>query len=299
MRITTTLLLISAALLAAAPSRADDVCSQEEHRAADAGLAKAQAAEKAGDLPGALRFANSSDVRNCGDYKVAQALVTRVAGRLGKDAEAAGKLAAAFDYFEQGALHDDARRVGLKQLAADPKNRDLASNLKGFMQRNGFADGVRAIQEHARGQADRLLAEEAKTHAVRTPRRDLLGEARDWLRIAGDEPAASVAARAVKRGDEYAALDYAFALEQALAYYGFADREDKEPAVRAKARAQADKLAGGNDWATAAELYEIAGDDKRANELRRKRAADAATSEKSRQEQFRKEQDDLEKELDL
>jgi hypothetical protein len=299
MRTTTTLLLISAAVLVAAPLRADDVCSQEERRTADAGLARAQAAEKAGDLPGALRLANSNDVRNCGDYKVAQSLVTRVAGRLGKDAEAAGKLAAAFDYFEQGALHDDARRVGMKQLTADPKNRQLASNLLGFMQRHEFADSVRVLQDHARDQAERLLAEEAKTHAVRSPRRELLDEARDWLRVAGDEPAASVAARAVKRGDEYAALDYAYALQQALAYYSFAGRADKEPSVRTKARGLADKLAGGKDWATAAELYEIAGDSKRARELRASREADAATAEKNRQEQFKKEQDDLEKELDL
>lgn len=295
----TTILLLTAALLVAAPLRADDVCSPEERRAGDAVLARAQAAEKAGDLAGALRLSTSREVRDCGDYAAAKALAARAAGRLGKDAEAAGKLAAAFDYFEQGELFDDARRVALKQLAAEPTNRDLAAQKLSFMQRHEFADGVRAVQDQARRQADRLLGAEAKTHAVRTPQRDLLDEARDWLRLAGDDVAAPVMARAVQRGDEYAALDYAFALDQALAYYGFAGREDKQPAVRAKARGLADKLAGGKDWAAAAELYEIAGDSKRASELRASRAADAAATEKDRQEQFKKEQDELEKELDL
>lgn len=299
MRTTTTTLLMAAALLVAAPLRADDVCSREEHRAGDAALARAQAAEKAGDLAGALRLATGPEVRFCGDAKAAKALSVRVAGQLGRHAESGGKLAAAFGYFEQGALFDDARRVGLKQLAAEPANRKLAAEKLDFMQRHEFADGVSAVQVQSRQQAERLLAEEAKTHAVRKPRRDLLDEARDWLRLGGDEGAATVVARAVKRGDEYAALDYAFALEQALAYYDFAGRKDKEPAVRVKARALADKLAGGKDWATAAELYEIAGDSKRAEQLRAIREADAETAEKNRQKEFKKEQDDLEKELDL
>lgn len=299
MRTTTTTLLLAAALLVAAPVRADDVCSPEERRAGDAALARAQAAEKAGDLAGALRLSTSRELRDCGDDKAGKALTARVAGQLGRSAESGGKLAAAFGYFEQGELFDDARRVALKQLAAEPTNRDLAAQKLSFMQRHEFADGVRAVQDQARRQADRLLAEETKTHALRTPHRDLLDEARDWLRLAGDDVAAPVMARAVQRGDEYAALDYAFALDQALAYYGFAGREDKQPAVRAKARGLADKLAGGKDWAAAAELYEIAGDSKRASELRASRAADAATTEKNRQEQFKKEQDELEKELDL
>lgn len=299
MRTTVTTLLIAAAVLMAAPLRADDVCSPEERRAGNAALARAQATEKAGDLAGALRLATSSEVRYCGDYNAAKALATRAAGQLGRNAESGGKLAAAFGYFEQGELFDEARRVGLKQVAAEPANRELAAEKLAFMQRHEFADGVGAVQAHARQQAERLLAEEAKTHGVRKPRRDLLEEARDWLRLGGDAAAATVVARAVKRGDEYAALDYAYALEQALHYYSFADRADKEPAVRAKARGLAGKLAGGKDWATAAELYEIAGEGERAQELRASREADAATAEKNRQEKFKKEQDDLEKELDL
>lgn len=299
MRLTAIALLCFTGILVTGLARADGGCSPQERRMGDDGLAQAQAAEKAGNLAGALRLATTYGLQGCGDRELGKTVVTRVSRQLGSAAEADGKFAAAFDYFSNAGLYDDAKRVGLKQLAAQPADRDLADNLLGFMRNHEFADGVRAVQDHARGQAERLLAEEAKTHAVRTPQRELLDEARDWLRLAGDDTAAPVTARALERGEQYAKLDYAFALQQSLVYFEFAGRKDRQSAVQARARTLADKLAGGNDWAAAADLYEVAGDHKRAAELRAQRAAGAEAVEQKRQEQFKKEQDDLEKELDL
>jgi len=290
--------LFALALLVASPLRADDVCSAEEHRKADAVMARAQAAESAGDLETALKLVNSNEVRGCGDGKTATALNRRVSAQLGKQAEAAGELPAAFDFFRQGGWLDDAQRVGLKRLAAAPGDFGLAYGLMEFMQQNGLEEGAGQIRDHSRQQAQKLLAEEEGAFSVRTPRLDLLEQARDWLKLAGDS-VAPVKERALKRADAYLALDYAFALRQAIAYSEMAEREDKIEEARAKARRLADGLAGGDNWAAAVELYEVAGDQDRAAELTSQREASAADKEKIRREEFQKEQDELEKELDI
>jgi hypothetical protein len=69
--------------------------------------------------------------------------------------------------------------------------------------------------------------------------------------------------------------------------------------VRAKARGLADQLADGDNWTAAVDLYLIAEDTERAEQLEARRKASAAAKEETRQEEFLKEQDELEKELDL
>jgi len=291
-------LIALATLLVVAPLRADDICSEDQHRVARAGLGNAQAAEKSGDLVAALKQVDTEDVLGCGDYKAAAALLGRVAKQLGFDAEAKGDLKASFHYFTKAGLFDDAKRVGLKQLANTPSDFEFASSLKTFMKDHELKDGFDKVREHARQQAQRLLAEEEGAFTERSPRLDLLQQAREWVQLAED-PTGSVDERALRRGDGYFALSYAYALEQALEYYGFANREDKSTAVRDKARGLADQLADGDNWLSAVELYQIAGDQERAEQLEERRKADAAITEKERKDQFQKEQDDLEAELDL
>ncbi|MDH4039043.1 MAG: hypothetical protein OEW92_06815 [Gammaproteobacteria bacterium] len=285
-------------MLAALPVRADDVCSAQEHASADAVLSRARAAESRGDLGAALNLADSSELRACGDGASAKALVRSASGQLGRKAEADGQLQAAFDYFIRGGWLDDASRVGLKQMAAEPSNFRLASDMMTFMRENGFSDGAGKIRGNAQQQAQQALAEEGRDFAVRSPRLDLLEKARNWLQLS-DEPLTPIEQRALQRADAYLALDYAFAMEQALAYYEFAGHADKTEAVRAKARRLADQLADGDNWAAAVELYQIAGDSERADQLASQREAKAADTEKARKSEFQKEQDDLEKELGL
>jgi hypothetical protein len=290
--------VLALALLVAVPLQADDVCSAEEHRVADAGLSRAEAAESSDDLVTALNLVESNEVRFCGDYKAAEAMLKRLAKKLGSQAEASGDLKVAFNYFTRGGWFDDAKRVGLKQLAAAPADFDLAHGLMAFMQQHELQDGAEKVRENARQQAQQLLAEEERTFSVRMPHRDLLEKARDWQQLAGD-PVVPVIERALQRGDSYLALDYAHALQEALGYYEFAGREDKVAKVRTKARGLADRLADGDNWAAAVELYQIAGDDERAEQLETRRRASAAATEETRKEEFLKEQDELEKELDL
>jgi len=285
--------------LLAAPAGAYDVCSSEEHRAADAAFQRAQAAEAAGDAARALALARDGNVTFCADGRSVQALVSRVTLRLGKDAEAAGNSARAFDYFVSGGHLAEARRIALSRLRAAPADRSLAESMLAFMRSNDLADGVALILDNVRAQAERLLAEEAKAFTVRTPHRELLQSALEWLRLAGDEHPASVRKRASERGDQLAALDYPYALQQAIAYYEMADRADGEAAVRAKARMLAEQKEGSDGWAEAVELFQIAGDAGRAEALEQKRRAQAERSEETRKQKFEAEQEDLEKELGL
>ncbi len=277
-------------------ARADDVCDAKEKQTANAAVARAKASEAAGDLKRALQQL-TGEARFCSDE--GDPMFKRVTLRLGQESEKSGQLAQAFSYFETGMHFNDAKRVGLANLRARPTDRNLASNLLDFMLRNNFADGASEIRTSARSQAQRLLMEEEKSFAIRTPHTELLGEAQDWLRIAGDDVAADVKKRALARGDQFAALDYHYALEQALSYYERADARDKQPQVKAKARQIADKLAGGENWNAAADLYELAGDSRKAEALRANREASAAKAEDSRKKTFEKEQGDLEKELGL
>jgi len=291
-------LVFALGLLAAVPLQADDICSEEEHRVANAGLSRAKAAESSGDLATALKLVDNNAVLGCGDYKAAEAMLKRLSKQLGINAEASGDLENAFNYFARGGWFDDAQRVGLKQLAAAPADFELASRLMSFMQQHEFQGGADKVRESARLQAQQLLAEEQRAFAVRGPRLDLLKKTQDWLQLGGD-PIGPVVERALQRGDSYLALDYAYALEQALDYYDFAGREDKIAEVRAKARKLADQLANGDNWAAAVQLYQIAGDSDQAEQLEARRQADATATEETRKEEFQKEQDDLEKELDF
>lgn len=278
-------------------AQADDICEAKQRQQANAIVTRAKAAEAAGDLKRALQLAQSSEARECSDD--GDVVAKRVLLRLGQEAEKAGQLSQAFDYFSAGTHYADGKRVGLVMMRAKPTDRSLADNLRGFMDRNNFADGLAEIQTNARAQAARLLAEEEKTFAIRTPHEDLLEDARDWLRIAGDNAAPDVKRRVIARGDQFAALDYHYALQQAVSYYERAEQKDKQAQVKAKARQIADKLAGGDSWSAAVELYELAGDRAKADALRASREASAAKKEAARKDKFEKETDDLEKQLGL
>lgn len=293
--IRTAVLAVTAALVLT-PAHADDTCA-DSRQAANQVAAQARAAEAAGDLKKALKIVQTGEVRMCSDD--GEAMFKRLTQRLGGEAETAGRNREAFDYYRQGSHDADARRVGLAQLKAAPADTSWAEQLMTFMRNTNDTAGIDEVRRHATVQAQRLLAQEEKSFAIRAPHEELLEEARGWLRMAGDDDAAAVRQRALVRADQFAALDYHYALEQALNYYEMAGRTDKQAAVRNKARKIADGLAGGDNWAAAAELYELAGDSGHAEALRTAREASAASKEEARKGEFQKEQEDLEKELGL
>lgn len=285
--------LIAACTLSAA-ALADDPCDGER-AAANAGLARAKAAKASGNLRTALKLLNEGSVRVCADG--ADEFHKEIHLALGREAEAAGKRREAHERYWQGGHNAEARRVGLAELAAAPTDRGWATEVMRFMRNTGDDAGIAEVAKHARGQAQRLLAEEDKSFAIRTPHRELLDNAQAWLQLAGDDDASDVRKRALRRGDEFATLDYHYALSQAIGYYDMAGRPDKQEEVRKKARRIADQLAGGDNWRAAVDLYDLSGDSERAEALSTRREASAAETEATRQERFKKEQDDLEKEL--
>jgi hypothetical protein len=297
-------------------AHADDVCSDTERSAANAQLAKAKAAETAGNLEQALKLAQGADF--CvDDTEGLRRVVVNSSYKLGQAAEAAGKLEAAFDYYQQGMpaeqyqnpkpvdLLGNAKRVALAMVEQQPANRQIARRALQFMNRENLSDGVTKIVAHMDAQARRLLAEEQKAFSTQNPHTELLEEAEAWLQeqVLTGVPestaptAGELTARWVARGDQFAALDYHSALSNALSYYQEAERTDKEAAVRAKARKLADGLASSNRWGEAVRLYELAGDSEKAEALTREREASAAEVEAERKEKFEQEQADLEKEF--
>jgi len=314
-RITVTL-LVAALWLIPTAVRADDVCEPGDRQAGNAQTSRALAAEAAGNLREALQLAQI--VNDCADdYAGMRKLVMRASQQLGREAEAAGDLAAAFDFYASGhateryadpkpyGLLDDASRVAFAMINAQPTDRAVARQMLEFMNRESQSDDVARIQQHIHAQARRLLAEEAIVFTVATPHTELLEEAEAWLQqevLTGvpesTEPtAADLDKRWVARGDAFAALDYYTALSNAINYYGEADQSDRQQAVQSKARKIADGLANGNDWGEAVRLYDLAGDSERAEALTRSREASAADVEADRKARFDQEQDDLEKEL--
>jgi hypothetical protein len=297
-------------------AHADDVCSDTERSTANAQLARAKAAESAGNLEQALRLAQGADF--CvDDTDGLRRVVVNSSYKLGQAAEAAGKLETAFDYYQQGMpaeqyenpkpvdLLGNAKRVALAMVEQQPANRQIARSVLQFMNRENLSDGVAKIVAHMDAQAQRLLAEEQKAFSIQNPHTELLEEAEAWLQeqVLTGVPestaptAGELTARWITRGDQFAALDYHTALSNALGYYQEAERADKEAAVRAKARKLADGLASSNRWGEAVRLYELAGDSDKAEALNRDREASAAEVEAERKQKFEQEQADLEKEF--
>lgn len=297
-------------------AQADDVCSDAERAAANAQLAKASAAETAGNLQEALNLAQGANF--CVDDVAGQRRIVYTASyRLGQTAEAAGRLEAALDYYQGGMpaeqyedpkpvdLLGNAKRVALAMMEQQPTDRRIARRALEFMNREQLGDGVTTVLAHMDAQARRLLVEEQKLFSIQNPHTELLEEAEAWLQAqvltgvpeSTAPTAGDLAARRVARGDQFAALDYYTALSTALGYYQQAEQAHKEDAVRAKARKLADGLASSNRWGEAVRLYELAGDSEKAEALTRQREASAAEVEAERKEKFEQEQADLEKEL--
>jgi hypothetical protein len=105
--------------------------------------------------------------------------------------------------------------------------------------------------------------------------------------------------RAEKRGDTLAADDARRSIENAIAYYEFAEKPQKARGVRDRARKLGDEHARKGENRLAVEFYQIAGDSSKAEALEKKSEAEKQKSESARQDKFKKDQQSLEKELGL
>ncbi len=226
------------------------------------------------------------------------ALIRRTGKSLGDQAEKAGRLQEAFSVFEGSGLPGDADRVKLKQVKARSDDIGTVSSAIGhFTTRKNDAQ-VKELRALAAKNADQWLVTEEKLFAATKDSRDALGKSKDWAYHAGTGPK-KAQARAEKRGDTLAADSARRALELAIAYYQFADKPQKAKAVQDKARQLADSHARKGESEVAADYYRIAGLGAEAEKVQKQGEAKQQKAERERQQQFKKDQDALEKALGL
>lgn len=291
------ILLVCAATFAELiPLAHADGCGSEEEVAAEAQLKKAESLERAGKLQEA--FANASTVDTmCADGRRVDALRQRVGKALGGEEEKNGRLEKAFNWYSQARLDADADRVRLLQVKAKPEDPAVFSTVYEHFKYREAEATLKDLRAIAAKNADKMLAEEERAFAARKESFQELEIAGAWLRYLGDDQLKRIADRAEKRGDMLAENDGYSVLERALRYYGIADKPRKTRQVQDKALRLADGYAKTGETTTAVRFYSLAGAEDKAMDLEKRTEQAKQKKEGQRQEQFQKEQDDLEKEL--
>jgi hypothetical protein len=105
--------------------------------------------------------------------------------------------------------------------------------------------------------------------------------------------------RAEQRGDTLAKEDIVRHLENAKRYFEIAEAKKKEQALKDKALRLAQEHEKKGEITQAKDFYSLAGASDKGNELEARTEAQHKKSEDKRQKQFKKGQDDLEKELGM
>ncbi len=276
-----------------------DGCREAETAQEMVKMKKAEDAEKAGKLKEAFNMARSI-AWECGKGlgQRREAVMKRTGKTLGTREEKAGKLQEAFNWYESSGNKAEADQVKLKQVNAKPDDTNAVGGaISHFTYRNN-AERVKELRGLASRNVDKWLAAEEKAFAARKDSRDELGKARKWVYYAGTG-SAKVTERAEKRGDTLAADSARRSIENAIAYYEFAEKPQKARSVRDKARKLGDEHASKGENKLAVEFYQIAGDSTKAAALEKKSEAEKQKAESARQGKFNKDQKALEKELGL
>jgi hypothetical protein len=277
-----------------------DGCPDKEIAAETLKLKKAEDQEKAGKLREAFSAARTTAWECLGNDagKRREALMKRVGRTLGDQEEKQGRLKEAFDWYQAAGLEADADRVMLKRANAKSDDTNAVGGaIDHFKHRNNEAR-VKELRGLAARNVDKWLTAEEKAFAARKDSRDELGKARDWVYYAGSG-SGKVFERAEKRGDTLAADSARRPIENAIAYYDFAEKPQKARSVRDKARKLGDEHARKGENKLAVEFYQIAGDSSKAEALEKKSEAEKQKTESARQDKFKKDQQSLEKELGL
>jgi hypothetical protein len=278
---------------------ADSECTPQDDKAGAAQLKKAEDNERAGKWKEAYEAArNLGDCMPDGGYQRQQAIFQRVGLQLGRQEEKQGRLAAAFDWYKSSRNDAEADRVKMKQVNASPRDRNLVSGAIDHF-KGGNDTRLTELRQLAAKNADLELANEEKAFAARKESFDELGKAKDWLYLVGESAAKMVSDRAEQRGDTLVKEDIYRHLENARHYYSFAGAKQKEKAVKDKALRLAQEHEKKGEITQAKEFYSLAGESAKGNELQARSETEHKKSEEKRQKQFKKGQDDLEKELGL
>jgi len=291
-------------------------------------LKKIEATERAGKLKVAYDAAMQSPCYQEGSpvLKDFEALLKRVAKKLGEAAEKKGQFDEASEYYRTYQFGVDEDRVQYRKAVAKP---DVFSRVQGGVvylrgvqqelndphtmagmgsDRNarmkaipGYLDKLQTI---AIKNGNKYLAEDERIFKARntslTAKSDSLSElskARDWLGLFGQGKLAND--RALQHGDVLATKDTRTQLRLAIDYYQFAGNKQKENKVKEKARSLGDASLKKGDKKVAAEFYAIAGMDDKSSQLEQSYEKEKDKAESKRQDKFKQDQQSLEKELGL
>ena len=282
-----------------------DVCSDNEIQAAEGGLKKAEAAEKAGKIKDAYNAATqSSHSIDCAKdaYKRRGGIIERTSRKLGAQAENAGRFGEAFEYYYKPYSMGrsdytliDADRAMLKHAKAAPESYKTVSEAVAYFEQREGKPHLKEAHALARSAGDKALAKEEKNFLARKDSLEDLSKARQWFGLSGEAQRASE--RAVQRGGAMFAEDSVKSLERAISYYEFADDRERVQKVRDKASNLGDAYLKKGDKKMAARYYEVAGLNDKASELEKAVEEEKEKAEGKRQEKFKKGQQSLEKEL--
>lgn len=293
--------LLAAGLLALSASSAwadGYICSAAEIRDADAQFKKALELERAGN-PRAARDAVA--IPTCmSNYAPLEPFQKRTALAIGRDDEKNGRLDDAFGWYYTAGSIPDACRAQRKLAEAHPQDTNVVGNALRYIVEQGDAVQEKAVRAVAARNVERLLALEQQKFIgmTRVTTNQYLSEASGWAEYAqtGKD---RVQARLLQRGDTLAVETSARELQGAINFYEQAGAEDRVTKVKVRARALADANLKKGETVIAAALYGVAGDDDKAETVAKAGAAKTEQDEEARQKKFKKEQEDLEKELGL
>lgn len=278
-----------------------DGCGASHERAAAAQLKAAEELERAGKLEQAFHATSKIDAMClAGDgYKRHPAMRLRLGLQLGQIEEKQGRWAAAFNWYSSSRNDAEADRVMIKHVTVQPADRGVVgAAIHHFQSRNNPAR-VAELRQLAARNADRELASEESAFASRKDSLQELGRARDWLHHVGDGALGKMRQRAELRGDTLAREDIVRHLENARSYYRMADAKAKEAALKEKALRLARAHEKKGEVSQAREFYRLAGAGDQGQAMQERADARHRESEAKRQQQFKKGQDSLEKELGL
>ncbi len=281
---------------------ADSLCpGAKEQKQAEAQFSQADKSEQAGNARAAHAALQKvdSDCLGSASSKRFEPMRKRLGKKLGDEEEKNGRLKEAFEWFEGSGHTADAERVMLKRVQARPDDRSTVGTAFEYFKSRGVASSLKTVRALAVQNARQVLATEEKQFAANRDSLDTLGKAKDWLYYAEAPENRLAAERAEKRGDTLAAETTRHFLRLAVSYYDFAGKPEKTRSIRDKAKKLGDEAARKGEGEVAAEYYLIAGLKNEARDLQKRTEAKQRQDEGQRQQQFKKDQDKLEKELGL
>lgn len=266
---------------------------------AQAQISQAEQKEQAGNARAAYDILKkvSSCISDASSKRI-QKMETRLEKKFGNEEEKNGRLKEAFDWFVKSKSTEDADHVMMKRAQAQPEDRSTFSTAFDYFKNRGAAP-IKTLRALAVQNAKQLLAAEEKQFAANNDTLETLGKAKDWLYYAEAPENRMAVERAEKRGDTRAADTSRHFLKMAISYYDFAGKPEKIKPVRDKAKKLGDEAKGRGEGEVAAEYYQIAGLKDLASDLQKRTETKQREDEGKRQKKFKKDQDNLEKELGM